>query len=258
MIFPQKVQVWVQSIGMGIIFIPHMEEKFKWPYGILSLYDQMCKLLSHPVFQMGMKKDRKGNRASGKRGHMKWIRVWVKWQNRLELGKVERALCLLHKAVGVVTELGKGGRNANHAVSILVFSHRPTQNPRSEHTVKVKIWITSDFLKLVNGVWTVCIEDGDLRPCYSLCWGGPGFLLLGLTQAVAFYWAPVITRDEIAEILENGNKIYLGYTKISLWSGSLTTFSNQLPWYLRKEPRGAVQTRVCHNKWKKKITEALA
>lgn len=31
----------------------------------MSLYDQVCKLLSHPIFQKGMKRDRKGNKASG-------------------------------------------------------------------------------------------------------------------------------------------------------------------------------------------------
>lgn len=42
-------------------------------------------------------------------------------------------------------------------------------HPRSEHTGKVKIRIIPDFLKLVNSVWPVCIEDGDLRLCYSSC-----------------------------------------------------------------------------------------
>lgn len=113
----------------------------------MSLYDQVCKLIRHPVFQMGLKEDGKGSEASGKKGDMKWIRVRQQWQNRTWKS---RALCLLHKAVGVVTGLGRGGRNVNHAVSILLFSHRPTQNPRSEHTSKVRIWVIYDFLKLVS------------------------------------------------------------------------------------------------------------
>lgn len=104
------------------------------------------------------------------------------------------------------TGLGKGGRNANHAVSVLVFGHRSPQNSRSEHTGRVKIWIISAFLKLMNGIRTVCIEGGSVRLCYSLCWRVQCFLLLDLTQAVAFYWAAGVTRDEIAETLENIEK----------------------------------------------------
>lgn len=72
-------------------------------------------------------------------------------------------MCLLHEAVGVVTALGKGGRDAKHAVSILVFSQRAMQASRSEHSGKVKIW-----MKLVNAVWIVFIE-GDGGLCVSLC-----------------------------------------------------------------------------------------
>lgn len=50
----------------------------------------------------------------------------------------------------VVTGLGRRGRNAIHDVSILLFSHRPTQNPRSEHTGNIRIWVIYDFLKLVS------------------------------------------------------------------------------------------------------------
>lgn len=89
-------------------------------------------------------------------------------------------MCLLHKAVGVVTALGKGGSNAKHAVSILVFSQRAMQASRSEHSGKLKIWI-----KLENAVWIVCIEgDGDLCLCFSLLRGEQVFFLFGLTQAV--------------------------------------------------------------------------
>lgn len=144
-------------------------------------------------------------------------------QNRLKTGKVELCACCIRlwgwslhwgKEAGMLTMLFLSWSSAKGQCKI---------SPRSEHRSKVKIWIISDFLKLVNAVWIVCIEeDGDLWLCYALCWGEPGFLLLDLTQAVTFYWAAVITRDEIAEILENKNKIYLSYTKIFLWSGSLT------------------------------------
>lgn len=65
--------------------------------------------------------------------------------------------------------LGKGGRIAKRAVFILVFSYKPTPNPRSEHTGEVKIWIKSAFLKLMNTVLSVCMEDGGLSLCHSLC-----------------------------------------------------------------------------------------
>lgn len=111
----------------------------------------------------------------------------------------------------MVTALGKRGRNANPAVSILVFNQRAMQTSRSEHSGKIKIWI-----KLVNAVWIVCIErDVDLKLCSSLCCGEQGFFLFGLIQAMT-YWVAVITRDEIAEILQNRNKFYLSYTKIYL------------------------------------------
>lgn len=155
------------------------------------------------------------------------------------------------------TGLGKGGRNANHAVSVLVFSRRQTQNSRSEHTGKVKIWIISAFLKLLNGIRTVCIEGGSVSLCYSLCWRGQGFLLLDLTQAVAFYWAAGITRDEIAETLENRNKICLGYMKIFLWSCSLTAFSSQLHWSLRKEPEVQSNPRSVTTGGKRRLQKPL-
>lgn len=56
-------------------------------------------------------------------------------------------LGLLHKAVMVATGWEKGGRNANHAFSVLVFSHRPTQNPRSELTGGINILDQICFLK---------------------------------------------------------------------------------------------------------------
>lgn len=41
----------------------------------MSLYDQVCVCIRHPVFQMVVKGDGKWNEASGKKRDMKWIRV---------------------------------------------------------------------------------------------------------------------------------------------------------------------------------------
>lgn len=134
--------------------------------------------------------------------------------------------------------LGKGGRIAKHAVFILVFSYKPTPNPRSEHTGEVKIWIKSAFLKLMNNVLSVCMEDGGLRLCHSLCWGGQlGFLHVGLTQTVAFYWAVVITRAKKLRYLRTATKcIWVTQRSCELSPSLPSVVSDPSP--LGKNPEG--------------------
>lgn len=62
---------------------------------------------------------------------------------------------LLHKAVVVATGCEKGGRNANHAISILSSAIGQPKTLDLNLLEELTHWIRSSFLKPMNGVLTV-------------------------------------------------------------------------------------------------------